>query len=276
MLDEKIKTAINLLRAAKEKADIPSGPLPQHLYHYTNAEGLYGILRTRTIWATHFDFLNDRSEFSYAFEILKERLTAQAGADASAKLIPALDKWPNLMGPHYVASFCEDGDLLSQWRGYAQTNDGYAIGFKSGNLSKRGPDLAQLIYPRAEQTRFLDSLLSFAIKASVDLDDAGQLTLISAALGSPIMHLYRFKHELFSGEREWRLIGRLKDGATERFRTAHGHFVPYIAVPVEADDIDVIVQGPGAYRPGNKEAIERFAKSCGFAPTVIRSEVPLA
>ena len=275
MLDEKIKTAINLLRVAKEREDIPSGPPPQHLYHYTNAEGLYGILRTRTIWATQFDFLNDRSEFSYALEILKERLTAQAGVEASAKLIPGLDKWRNLTGAHYVASFCEDGDLLSQWRGYAQTNDGYAIGFKSGNLSMRGPDLAQLIYSRTKQTRFLDSLFGVAIKASADLDDAGQDTLITAAVGYTVMHLYRFKHELFSGEREWRLIGRPKDATAERFRTARGHFVPYIAVPVEAEDIDFIVQGPGAYRPGNKEAIERFAKSCGFTPTVVRSEIPL-
>jgi hypothetical protein len=117
MLDEKIKTAINLLRTAKERANIPSGPLPQHLYHYTKAEGLYGILRTRTIWATQFDFLNDRSEFSYAFEILKERLAAQVGAKGSAELIPPLDKWWSLTPAHYVASFCEDGDLLSQWRG---------------------------------------------------------------------------------------------------------------------------------------------------------------
>jgi hypothetical protein len=114
MLDESVKAAIKLLRTAKETADMPSGPLPRHLYHYTNAEGLYGILRTRTIWATEFDFLNDRSEFSYAFDILKERLAAQAGIKASAQLIPFLDEWRNMTAAHYVASFCEDGDLLSR------------------------------------------------------------------------------------------------------------------------------------------------------------------
>lgn len=275
MLDEKVKTAINLLRAAKEGAGVPSGPVPPRLYHYTTAEGLYGILRTRTIWATQFDFLNDRSEFSYAFEILKERLTAQAGTEASARLIPGLDSWWSKTPPHYISSFCEDSDLLSQWRGYGRTNDGYAIGFKSGNLSKRGPDLVQLIYPRAEQSRFLDSLFGVAVRASVDLDHAGQLTLVAAAAGYTLMHLYRFKHELFSGEREWRLVGRPNDATAVRFRAAGGHFVPYIEIPVEADDIEIVVQGAGAYRSGNKEAIECFAQSCGFAPTVIGSRVPL-
>ncbi|HLK69493.1 MAG TPA: hypothetical protein VKU19_38955 [Bryobacteraceae bacterium] len=117
MVDEKITAAINVLRAAKERTEIPTEPLPEHLYHYTNGEGLWGILRTRTIWATQFDFLNDRSEFTYAFEVVKERLTAQAGAEASAELIPKLDKGVNQQPPHYVASFCVDGDLLSQWRG---------------------------------------------------------------------------------------------------------------------------------------------------------------
>jgi len=135
--------------------------------------------------------------------------------------------------------------------------------------------LLPLIYTRADQVRFLDSLFSTAINASRDLDATGQRTLIAAAIGYTLMHLYRFKHELFSGEREWRLIGRPKDATSVRFRTVNGHFVPYIEIPVESDDINVIVQGPGVYRPGNKDAIERFARSCGFTAAVITSEAPL-
>ena len=33
-------------------------------------------------------------------------------------------------GPHlYAFCFCEDGDLLSQWRGYGVLGRGYAVGF---------------------------------------------------------------------------------------------------------------------------------------------------
>jgi hypothetical protein len=184
-----------------------------------------------------------------------------------------------LIPVHYVASFCEDRDLLNQWRGYARTNDGYAIGFKSGNLYRRsltgGPDLAQLIYKRADQVQLFDSFFGAAVRVSADLSRAGKLAVLAAAVGYATMYLYRFKHELFLGEREWRLIGRPKDVAAQEFRTANGHFIPYIALPVECDDIETIVQGPGAYRPGNKEALERFAQSCGFTAGVIESGVPL-
>lgn len=33
------------------------------LYHYTNWDGLSGILKTKSLWATHYRFLNDSSEF---------------------------------------------------------------------------------------------------------------------------------------------------------------------------------------------------------------------
>lgn len=40
------------------------------LSHYTNRQGLEGILKTETIWATHFLDLNDSSEYFYAWDAL--------------------------------------------------------------------------------------------------------------------------------------------------------------------------------------------------------------
>jgi hypothetical protein len=34
------------------------------LYHYTNWDGLSGILKTKSLWATHYRFVNDSSEFT--------------------------------------------------------------------------------------------------------------------------------------------------------------------------------------------------------------------
>lgn len=253
-----------------------SDPSPEFLYHYTNAVGLQGILRTKTIWATQFDFLNDRSEFVYAIDIMQERFKSAALHDGplieeTAKALRTL--------PHYVASFCEDPDLVSQWRGYAHTNDGYAIGFRSKNLPKSPSQgiarrLIQLIYPRIEQDRRLDEILNAASQAIAKSAENMPYAVAAVVAGFfPLM--YRFKHELFKSEQEWRLVGHVNDPASERFRIVSGHFVPYLAFPLEPDDIAVIVEGPGSYRSGNKEAIERFAKSCGFAPRVIRSGVPL-
>lgn len=45
-----------------------------YLYHYTTLEGLKGILETQTLWATHFEFLNDSSELSTFKDILSNAL----------------------------------------------------------------------------------------------------------------------------------------------------------------------------------------------------------
>ena len=37
--------------------------------------------------------------------------------------------------PAFIASFTEDGDLLSQWRGYGAGGDGVSIGFDLNKLS---------------------------------------------------------------------------------------------------------------------------------------------
>ena len=46
----------------------------KHLYHYTNLEGLKGILDTQTLWATHFKGLNDSSEIELMRPLLEEKL----------------------------------------------------------------------------------------------------------------------------------------------------------------------------------------------------------
>lgn len=46
----------------------------KHLYHYTNYDGLRGILETQTLWATHYKNLNDSSEIEHLRPRLEESL----------------------------------------------------------------------------------------------------------------------------------------------------------------------------------------------------------
>ena len=55
------------------------------LYHYTNWDGLLGILNTKRLWATHYRFLNDSSEFTlFRDELIS--LVTPAVADEHGKL----------------------------------------------------------------------------------------------------------------------------------------------------------------------------------------------
>ena|ERR1700732_3664945 len=42
------------------------------LYHYTNTVGLQGILKSRSLWASDYRFLNDTREFHYGLDIVTD------------------------------------------------------------------------------------------------------------------------------------------------------------------------------------------------------------
>jgi hypothetical protein len=99
---------------------------PDVLYLYTTQNGFLGIIQSRTIWATDMRYLNDKREYLVALELLMDRVSkleesSQAESPPSNFLAKVHQRLANIWGwPFFVASFSEDGDLLSQWRGYGQ------------------------------------------------------------------------------------------------------------------------------------------------------------
>ena len=103
-------------------------PPPGTLYHYTDSNGLLGIIKNRALWATHFQYLNDSSEFIYAHGLMKEVVAnAAEGAPGSSKarlrhrILEDRDELEdrdknedNLFEEEqFVMCFSERGDLLS-------------------------------------------------------------------------------------------------------------------------------------------------------------------
>src|SRR5213596_1788937 len=71
--------------------------------------------------------------------------------------------------PYYITSFCESGDQLGQWRGYANRGGGYAIGLevKSSQIinDEVGFYALKVLYDRGEQRKLLNAILSNALDA---------------------------------------------------------------------------------------------------------------
>ncbi|EFD2622350.1 hypothetical protein CK189_005805, partial [Escherichia coli] len=44
------------------------------IYHYTDLNGLKGIIESGSLWATHFSFLNDSNELSHGMNCLENAL----------------------------------------------------------------------------------------------------------------------------------------------------------------------------------------------------------
>lgn len=138
-----------------ETQDDPQGLL----YHYTTQAGLIGILRSKSIWATHFQYLNDTSEGQIVSNAILDEISSRSdSSDAFHKLGLAGNAPKNTAESSrddvltqgfvaavwatsqnaFVTSFSERGDSLSQWRAYSGQSVGYSLGFRPDHLRSIG------------------------------------------------------------------------------------------------------------------------------------------
>ena len=227
------------------------------LFHYTTAEGLLGILNDSVFWATDLRFLNDAQEAVYARETLVD---AVLNVDTSALPLghPAHDHpeefemeftgYKNLVAgelnspnfPVYVTCFCEDGDLLSQWRAYG-SDHGYAIEVKADALKMA---VEQISGEPHEVNRSLmqvgygpDAAIEVVASAMRELGKDTNLGHYGVHAHYMALHLTAMlagvKHPGFEDEREWRVVAAFEYEAPEhvKFRPTPMAIVPYIEVP---------------------------------------------
>jgi hypothetical protein len=253
--------------------------LPHTLYHYTTAQGLLGIVEEQKLWATHYAYLNDPSEVEYGRELIMEALK-----DKRSLMIQHPDKeasrWMQFceaaelavrlahgqLSDHFLACFCEEGDLLSQWRGYGSRCGGYSLGFTAQALDSLEVDGIRVIavkYDREEQKRIISEILDAVFEQMVpSLDASGPLSdfkqlFINALAPHLIDCLCSFKNPAFKEEREWRCVFPTGIGSVtwERknvfFRQGDHGIVPYVKIALSEDGrlpIAEIIAGPGLDR----------------------------
>lgn len=140
----------------------------ERLFHYTSAQGLYGILASNCIWATHYRFLNDSKELqaarasietsiqrqllkSLAAHKVNEHKKVRGGVTLRDVSVAEASKFTNFLyditleivtayvfsmfraAPSDGASF-SDGDLL-HWATYGRAG-GYALQFNPQKLGR--------------------------------------------------------------------------------------------------------------------------------------------
>jgi hypothetical protein len=134
------------------------------VFHYTDSAGLLGILSSKSLFATHYRYLNDVSEGSLIRDlilpILEDEITEINSKLRERSLLGGFDETHGVRGnrlqaegfytslvnslddttPPFVLSFCAHTEgktikhgLLSQWRAYAGSA-GFAIEFDEDEL----------------------------------------------------------------------------------------------------------------------------------------------
>ena len=112
VLQKKYQTAFRILNE-------PDGLL----YHYAGIETIWKILESDSFLARNIRFSNDSEEYKLGEKKIKE-YTEKFFSEQQQRLFKT--KLQQGIQMFYMICFCKEGDLLSQWRGYAK--DGVSLG----------------------------------------------------------------------------------------------------------------------------------------------------
>lgn len=271
------------------------------LFHYTTPAGLLGISFSKKIWATDVRFLNDKKEFQHTLDIINSIIEDFYKVNDKPNKIKDIDynfiehlrinlrrKWTPEV---YVASFTEEGDLLSQWRGYCPKG-GFSIGFDFDFLSQiaknHDSDLLPCVYDFKIQNQILEELLVFygkkyteAINVNNQINsdqlahDVANEFIIDLSALAPVL-----KHESFKEEKEWRIVSsRLRVMPEIKFRATESNIIPYIEISLcrsdEEIDFKSVFVGPGSNTQFAIEAILQLLKKNRMPEHTIKlSKVP--
>jgi hypothetical protein len=266
------------------------GDRPHKLYHYTSLDGLKGILSTHQIWVTDVAYLNDSLELQLASSLI-ERCTADAAEDASDPCKELLRRsqvggsQADVGQGYYVACFCDDRDLLSQWRAYGAQGGGYALGFSAYEMAYEGlVALRRVVYDPVEQEQLVRGVIARTC-AAFDLVAAGRTTAqldadhtfpsFAQLLASHFKEfLVTFKHDTFSAEKEWRIFLPFSQDqhlGFVRFRGARGQAVPYMALHPRTPSpampllpIVEVIHGPSLHPDLTKKSLNLLLQSTDY------------
>lgn len=284
-------------------------PVPEHVWHYTDATGAAGIIANKELWATDALFMNDASELQLVHALFDERLDSRALRkllpDAAERAIfteafdlelASFQADPGV----YAVCFCETGDLLSQWRTYGRRGGGYALAFDASALASIDQavigtfDFFKVIYSAKEQQRavreFCDHALALLTQYATD-ERERDVRDVGKSLGRIAQWFAaRVKHHAFTEEQEWRFIYRHSSGKRQRslereFRGGELGLVPYTRLPLSdlcaaaeppsPFPLQRVRVGPTARVELGNRAMNYLLRDSGFAFEAEPSAIPL-
>jgi len=271
---------------------------PELLYHYTSGDGLRGIITNRVLWATSIHHLNDTQELLHALSLASQAVQAYRPeslttlqVDLGMRMLEDIEKLKSLK--LFIASFSEEGDLLSQWRAYCPREGGYSLGFSApivlSPAKPHGFSLYPCIYDREEQK----DLIQFIVGSYLGLLQGVWLSasrttrgLVESAafyfVGALVRVAPLIKHPTFFEEREWRLVGTIPPvGDSVKFRRVGDSVFPYREIRLAGEGSDFgavigkIVVGPAKRRKASVEVIRQVLRAEGmFECEVVASASP--
>ena len=240
--------------------------MQEELFHYCSTDSFHSIVSTQSIRLSSLSLSNDTMEGKIVAQALVRLAVADGLDDDSTERL--LSSFDTIERKFDGLGFClsEEGDLLSQWRGYAADASGISIGFSTAYLDKLqnrnildqaiNDPLVQLhqvkystdehdtqVSPayaevrkaidkgafRFSQTKGLLDLRTESEIAQENKQNTEALHRAFSALFTLFPKLFVLKSNAFREEREWRLLSHLIWERSDdcSYRPIHGRLIPY-------------------------------------------------
>jgi hypothetical protein len=241
-------------------------PKPPRIFHYCSADGLYGILHTKSFWATDMFCLNDASEMSYAIELAKSTVNDSPLDQYLYNPRSIVDAFRTL-NSHHVVCFSAEDDLLSQWRAYGAAGRGFTLGFHCDAFQSYGFEakkfaLFPFLYSEEDQVAAMSSFVQQCSRLEAEFSiDVFWWECFFKLLNL----LMQFKNPKFSEEKEWRLWQIRGPGDQVKFRPVHGSIIPYIEVPFDKSLLVSLRQGPTSNAEFGRVPLKMLLDAEGFS-----------
>jgi hypothetical protein len=252
----------------------PEADLPETVYHYTTAAGLFGILNKKAIFLSDRNFLNDRTEIVHgratATEFIRRDIKGGDDTDSNALLEKTCDLI-NLDDDarHFIFSMSERGDDLSQWRGYANDGDGYTIGFnprtmRQASMGRAAPfGFNRVSYSKTQFSSLVTRIRKQFLEnyeTGADIDNFASC-FGGAVEGASCYH----KHNSFRYEREWRMVTFAYPEYSEvSVRESSGRITPFVEMALKTDKYEILIKeigiGPAVRNPNAVTAIRDLCR----------------
>lgn len=256
------------------------------LYHYTSIDTFSTMLEKSlwsangnplvpthiVMWATHCNFLNDKTEYRLFVKGLKYQVKEYAenhGISLNAKQFELLDDAVKY-NDTFVILFSKKADDLGMWRGYAGDGAGVCLGFdfsviQPSSLSivateqnlldeangyetefktilklDEKPEKCHYVRPEPNKMQIEKSLVKkvYNLLVTKGKDEFNDVKLHLKM--EPFYPLY--KHHKYDSEDEWRIV--INDMMNFKYRNVHGQLVPYREVRIPIDCLKKIIIGP--------------------------------
>lgn len=279
----------------QERQEQTDQATPELLYHYTTEKGLYGILQNDCIWANHYRFLNDFSEFQEFLAALGKKIRQLAeptsvgpmsahGKDLRKRFFMSalenVERHADSLDAYLVSftdesTFSEPGDRLSQWRGYGQIGRIFSLGFLQDRLKSQVTEFCRshnlpnhdcpwrCLYGEDEPSRQAKQAIVAVISAYVDAASLQPIVPGSDLERKLIEIIARFKNRGFCEEHELRFVLQLPVAKCRAqlvdFHDGTFGRTPHIAIPLglsqEDSPLKRIVVGPA---PDKEQSVARL------------------